>query len=426
MSVFDIQPERIDLSPQNVAGYLGATGWDLQLRDDAREVWRLLEGGTRVAMLTLPRDPSYVDYEIRFQEALSRLCMVYDWDLQQLATNILSARSDVLYIRADQFTRDGSIPLSQARSLLDGASHLVEAAALASLDPRPNYSGRRPNSVRDFVEDEIRMGHTQRGSFVITILTRLDEDDVITADDVTDIAEEGEGGAGSAEAPSEVGPNPAPSHDDLDGPLSEPTQEAERDTAGPVRLPPFQRRVMSTLASALVETVSLTGTDGFKGLERAVTRGVSANLCQSLATMTEYEGLRALDLSFLWAPAALFPAPDTDQVVIDRDHIPNLAIVSERLKRVPDRVRTTIFGQVTRLERGADDDEGVVTIRGVVGRSTRRSVRIHLAGPQYDDAIRAHRGRIPVSVTGDMQKEGNSYVLSGDLVIEFSTTPQAE
>ncbi len=385
-------PEDLALSPSAVSSYLGSAGWELLAADDSKAVWGLQEGSGTRARLLLPLDRSYADFRPRFAEALRTLRLVHDWDLQQLATHVLGARSDFLLVRADQATPDGTIPLRQAQSLLDGAQELLLYAACSAIRPRSAYGpGRRPREASDFVNEDVRMGHTQRGSFVITVITRLDSDDEVRVE--------------------RDRPNPPAA-------AGVPSQAAEPATE-PGIVPPFQRRVMATLATALDLTQQAVRTGAPARLEQAVERGVSANLVEALARMTSHEGLRGLDLSFEWAPAEAAPPPATGRVLITRDEMPRLAPAARQLRQVPDIVRDSITGQVIRLER-AESDEGIITIEGTVGRSTRRKVRVDLSGEPYDLAIRAHRQRLPVTATGDITKRGREYWLQGELTFHLA------
>jgi hypothetical protein len=75
-----------------------------------------------------------------------------------------------------------------------------------------------------------------------------------------------------------------------------------------------------------------------------------------------------------------------------------------------------VYGQVTRLDR-ADSDGGVVTIRGVIGRSTPRVVQVAVSGPEYDDAIAAYRSGVPVLAIGKLRRQGGGYVLTGQFSV---------
>jgi hypothetical protein len=117
----------------------------------------------------------------------------------------------------------------------------------------------------------VRLGQTERGSYIVTLLSPL-------------------------------GADPA---------------EAER--AG--RLPladPFPRRAVATLALALqaardAAERTTTGASGLEAFHQAIEAGVSANLCDSLARIGG-RSRQGFGVSFGWAPAAR--APDLPPAVV--------------------------------------------------------------------------------------------------------------
>lgn len=361
-NVLDDLPSDMTPTPGAVGTYLGVSGWELEQATAAAETWLLTERGRPRARVLLPIDSSYVDFSKRFNEALRRLCIVYDWDSFQLANQIMSSRSDLLRIRADQLIRYDSIPLKQAEQLLTGAVGLMTAAARATVEPRPAYSGRPPGLVSNFIEDDVRMGHTQRGSFVITVITSLAEDDVIPPSE-----EDAGGDLRESEAP----PAPRAAHE-------------------PLVVPPFQRRVTSTLANALRETAQLASEDRPVASSSAIDRGVNAQLCESLVAMTKFQGLRALDLGFRWAPAEAISPPEVSHVSFDRDHVEPLKVMTNKLKERQSSARLTVLGRVIKLERseGFDaENEAVITLRAVVEKKRQRQVRLTVTGADHDLAI---------------------------------------
>jgi hypothetical protein len=242
------------------------------------------------------------------------------------------------------------------------------------------------------------MGHTQHGSFVITILTRLGEEEIVEINDR----------------------DPEKSSDDVFTAASRDHDQAhnvDRATStDQIRIPPFERRVMRTLAHGLESAREMALHTGSQTMDDAVNRGLSANMVDALDIMTSgFDGLRSLDLSFAWAIAEQSAAPSVEEVKVDRTVIPELGSLRERLERRPPGPDTaTAYGQVTRLERGHDEESGTVTISGVVGE-VRRTVRIELSGKRYNDAIRAHRTRTTVTATGILTKRGNANWLVGDV-----------
>lgn len=426
----DQVPEGADIGPAQIKAYLMSSGWRLIRADSgsASELWEAETGGPRRTQVVVPTDSTYVDFPRRLSDSLQRLCEIYDWSLGQLIQSVQSIRSDLLYIRADQLTRFDSIPLKQAENLIAGTLQMLQSAAWSTLSPRASLSGRKPDAVKQFLDDDLRMGHTRRGSFILTILARVDDEPVEVEDE------------GDEEAPNSLD---SPARDVEEAReiavATEPTLSVISDTPDRVVqsreetrfiLPPFQRRVMSTLALGLEETKSLTeASDASHRLESAVARGVSAQLCDSLTKMTSFEGLRSLGMSFQWAPLPFFDPPTISEVSINRDNIGELEGLRERLKareKRPD-ARVTIYGRVVRLERNESGEarpggsqgeaEAVVTVLGVEGKKTRRRVKVEVSGAHHQIAIRSYDQQRPISVTGELRREGQGYWLRGDVAI---------
>jgi len=384
----------LGLSPDDIAAYLATSGWELeQSYGPAAEIWRLDQSQTRVL---LPRDSSYLDYQSRLTDAVMLLGALHDWTPQQLAVSVLQTRADVLYIRAEQTDLNGSIPLKQADALVSGSLHMLEAAALATVRPQAVYPNRRPRTVVDFVNEDLRMGHTQRGSFIITILTRLGQDT-------------------EAEVPPPLSPDP--------------DVQAEPD-AGVVeprviRIPAFQRRVMTTLSTGLEAAARTAGDPQMVSLAAGVDQGASSNLYAALNEMTTYEGLGSLDFSFAWAPAVPQSLDVESAVIFTRDEVPRLGAARDQLRKRPAIVKDSVTGQVVRLERGAQKEEGVITITGVVGEGRTRNVRLSLQGETYRQAVRAHERRSPVTCSGELERKGNSYWMRNPVFTVIDRLPSA-
>ena len=213
--VHDPLPQEL-ISPNSVATYLAASGWELVLSDPSKMVWHLQEGRSRRVSVMLPLDRTYVDYSDRFDEALNKLCQVHNWGIEQLVSDILQSRSDLLLIRADQATLNDSIPILQAKQLLSGSVDMLIAAARATVSPRASFRGNYPESTRDFLNQDVRMGHTRRGSFILTVLTSLTDHDNTTTSARTG-AQQIEAGHASAESPSRIPDSIDPGANSADG-----------------------------------------------------------------------------------------------------------------------------------------------------------------------------------------------------------------
>lgn len=228
--------------------------------------------------------------------------------------------------------------------------------------------------MTDFLDEDIRLGHTKRGSFVFTVVTRLGD--------------------------------PLPDHDDG------------------ARATPFPRRVMETLATGLHAARDLSLNWDALAVERAAERGLSANLVESLQDLTEWDSLRELDLSFDWAASEPRPEVPASRIVVNRHAMVGLPRVRERLVRREEPPRTeTIVGQVrslTQEESGGDDQEETTIVLSGEVRGRTRKIHILLGGEDYDWAIFAHRNKLPFTVTGNLAFERGAWRLTGPVTVDSS------
>ncbi|WP_194834590.1 hypothetical protein [Nocardia sp. XZ_19_369] len=363
------------LSPPAVSQYLASHDWQLEARDhNVKEIWRLPGADGLLGRVMLPLATDYVDFPVRFRDTLQALAAIYDWDPAQLAERIAAARADLFFVRLDQEMTDGTIPFRQAEATLEALLTMMRAAATTADDPTHSHRGRRSATVTEFLEEDVRLGHTKPGSFVFTVVTRLG--DVL------------------------------PPHED-----GSPTV-------------PFPRKVMTTLATGLQSTKQLALDWDESALDRSGQLGLSAGLVESVLELTQPETLRALDLSFDWAAAEPPPEVSTSRIIVDRNAMAGLPRVRERLVRREEPPRyTTLLGTVRTLNRddlGDEDQEAtsIVLSTHVDGRP--RKVHVPLAGQEYAWAIRAHQSRQPIVVSGDLIFERGVWRLTGDISVDPS------
>ncbi|QBS45750.1 hypothetical protein [Nocardia sp. CS682] len=363
------------LSPPAVSQYLASHDWQLEARDhNVKEIWRLPGDDGLLGRVMLPLATDYVDFPVRFRDTLQALASIYDWDPAQLAERIAAARADLFFVRLDQEMTDGTIPFRQAEATLEALLTMMRAAATTADDPTHSHRGRRSATVTEFLEEDVRLGHTKPGSFVFTVVTRLG--DVL------------------------------------------PPQEDGSPTV------PFPRKVMTTLATGLQSTKQLALDWDESALDRSGQLGLSAGLVESVLELTQPETLRALDLSFDWAAAEPPPEVSTSRIIVDRNAMAGLPRVRERLVRREEPPRyTTLLGTVRTLNRddlGDEDQEAtsIVLSTHVDGRP--RKVHVPLAGQEYAWAIRAHQSRQPIVVSGDLIFERGVWRLTGDISVDPS------
>lgn len=364
------------LTPEAVSQYLALSEWQLEARRDGiKEIWSLPgEGGKLNGRIMLPLASDYDDFKQRFSDALLSLGHINDWDSNSLYEKVVAARADLFFVRLDQSITDGTIPFRQGEQTLEALYRMMRAAATTAANPGHTHRGRRPSQVSRFLDEDIRLAHTKKGSFVFTLVTRLSQTEL-------------------------------------------PDHTAER-------IDPFQRKVTETLARGIAATELLTRDWHPASLANPGDLGLSAGLVESLEDMTKYEGLRSLDLSFTWA-AALPATPDVaQQVILDRGAIGGLPRVREYLaQREEPARREMLVGVVKGLAREdgreiEEDTADIILMTEVGGRQ--RNVHMTLTGEDHEWAIVAYRSKIPFTVTGDLVYERRSWRLVGDLEVDTS------
>jgi hypothetical protein len=157
--------------------------------------------------------------------------------------DLSGADRDVVRVRTADADDDGSVSLDTGVRLVTEAREMLLAAACAAQSPQPRY---RAGANREAIEymRRVRLGQTEQGSFVVTLL---------------------------APVPPLLQPQLDPAWAALDD-------------------EPWERRVTRRLISALEASRNaaeraLSGHPG--AFERAVAQGVSANLCEAVANLID-------------------------------------------------------------------------------------------------------------------------------------------
>jgi hypothetical protein len=366
------------LDPARIETYLLARGWDARRRTSRFSVWAPPRGASRRQQLFLPLSREPHDYEARLREFVWNLADMEGEDRDVLITNLHYATADLVRIRlGSPRVGPGELPIGDGAELFAGARELMLASACAAIQIRPNFAGRLPQRALDYI-DEVRLGQTEPGSYVVTV--------------ISDVA---------APAQHALLPDDA-AHLDI----------------------PFERQVTTQLVAALGAARDaahsvLHESRGYGVFDDAVEAGVSANLCDAIATMGTRNAAADLLVKVSWAssrPPTTHAAPT---VAFGAAAIPVMQDAVTHLRQLGPFENELVEGFVSRLIRGTEDEIGTIVIEGEA-RSAKRNVHVELPDDQYDMAVEAHRNRKPVRIRGTLYKRGRSWVLSdpGQLALE--------
>jgi hypothetical protein len=358
------------LSPLDVATYLRARGWTLS--KTANSFWRYAfapAGGGR-SEVEVPRSSDFEDLPLRMAELLSTLARVERRSQLEVLRDLAVAASDVVRVRlmgAD--LADGSVSLTDGTELIQRTHDLMLFAACATSHPRAYFGPRKPREATEFV-GKLRLGQTEQGSFVISVL-------------------------------SPVSPELSPREAGLlfsDG----------SDV-------PFERRVTETLMKATRAAADAAVDAGASGdlapFDHAVQAGASANLCDALASMLNDKAYSALELSVSWSRNRSTPKGLGAPIRVNREVAPLFESAARELKARAPREDFELEGYIVRLDsEDAVHQGGSIVVVGDVDDGTRR-VKISLDAVDYQRAVDAHRRTARVSCAGRLTKDGRQYEL---------------
>ena len=281
--------------------------------------------------------------------------------------DLLTADRDVIRARASE-SADGSLLVNQGVALISGARDMLLAAACSLHRPQSVYRAGANKEANELMNG-VRMGQTEQGSFVVTLLTDVVPPPMTTL---------------------------APEHNDYDAP------DSRRMT----------KRLTEALRAARKAIESEVGGGGYS-LADAVERGVSANLCEALDKMIH--PFPTLDVGVFWAKTR--PMKSNREVVrfanADAPLLREAAATLRNREPYPD---VQLHGMIDRLNRNPSDADGSVTLRTTVaGRNV--SVTALLKRTDYDKAIQAHQDKAMVVMKGDLERFGQRWRLLNPSVL---------
>jgi hypothetical protein len=365
------------LRPLEVAAYLRSRGWSQQKADPAKAAVCTISVGKEAFEAVVPLDQAVSDYALRMAEVLHTISVVEGRSQSQIYTDLLTTFADVVRIRIDDpELQDGTLPIEAHAQLAQKARDLLLAAACSATEHRAVWHTRKPWQAVEQVR-KIRIGQTERGSYVVTVISRVSP---------------------ALHVPSQVE-------------LFEPEE-------------PFERRVIQTLASSLesldraAETAALSGE--YASFERSVDEGVSANLCDAVAGLWGDEnGQRNLEFAFSWSPARPVGIGTPSLIKFAADRIPLIREAGRVMRGRAPVYDFELDGAVVKLERPQGQLTGKVTIVGQVDGKPKRVV-LALGDPDYHLAVQAHDQEKTLRCIGSLVREGRGHVLQNprELAVE--------
>jgi hypothetical protein len=349
-----IDPDALkSISPASLSAFARSLGWR---RSDSYGEHSDIYVGDGLPEILIPRSDRLGDYASVTSRLIGIFARVLERDEIAVYRDLIGADRDVIRVRSYGAEDDGSVNIDAGVKLVMQAREMLLAAACAVKSPQAIYRAGANKEANDYI-GRVKLGQTEHGSFVITLL---------------------------APVPPQLQPQLDPSWASID---EEPMERL------------VTRKLMTALrASRAAAEKALSGQgDAF---DQAISDGVSANLCEAVASLIEQSG--ELDISVTWARTR--PTPETHRKISfsysDAEILKEAARTFRRKQPRPD---VTLYGTVNKLKREHEEIEGVVSLKAIIDDRL-QSVSAILDQENYKTAIRAHDDQDQVLVTGDLER----------------------
>lgn len=150
------------------------------------------------------------------------------------------------------------------------------------------------------------------------------------------------------------------------------------------------------------------------GWQMVESNGLAAHWTKPITGHGEFEIMQPRDQASRDYSARVADAVSTLAIVEGRSELEilrGIAEVSELRAHVPEE-DVVVTGEVVRLHREGNGTGEITLVGRVDEDDTLRRIWVELPAPDYDQAVRAHREMREVTVTGNLVRRGNRYVLN--------------
>jgi hypothetical protein len=319
MSNFDTSMLML-LKIENVLGFLGANGWERYSSQRYSSVW--VKGDYEVL---IPEDGTR-DFLSRMFEALKEISLEKNVNIETVFRQMLASGFELLKVSSvGPSSKNGTVSLSDGVKLIANVRDLLIASASAVIEPRRSYARRRAELAEAFLRDA-RLGQTEHGSFVLTVLA--------------------------------------------------PVMKVETDVLPGFEPPlPFGSRVVETLLNATDEAanaakLSFEYTNWFdQRFVPLVSIGVNANLWSAISGLLNVESAERVIFSV--SPNSQFPFKQT-KVEIPATLSERFAKAAFEFRKDPPLDNVPVHGKTVSFRREAVTKTGKVSIKANIGGGNRR------------------------------------------------------
>jgi len=356
------------LTIADTVSWLKANGWSALSEEGKGSFVRFtksIEEG--LAEIELPRHPDFRDFALRMAEVVDIAATVENRPQSEIVSDIRRAGVDTLRLRFEGgIASSGRVKAENGAGLFQGVRDLLLAGACATVERRPLFARRKPDQAMQFLQ-HVCFAPPELGSFTVVV------------------------------------ESPVIPH--LQGQASLFADDPE---------PPFERRAMKTLAQSVDAVIRASEQTSLSQeltpFLQAIELGVTANLCEALASVLRAMEGSVLEAKFAWSRNRPLPAISSKPLRVLPDSVPILDSVARELRAREPQPDFELRGPILELASEDPGQGGTLTIGGVLDSRVIR-VRVFVQREVYGRALKAHEEKKVVFLEGELVREGRSFGL---------------
>ena len=159
----------LSITPEALSIYATAHGW---AQSHPYGQYSLVYSGHGLPDIVLPTVPDLRDYDIMVSRLIGIFSETTNVESSAIFKELVTLLRDTISVRVLDDNSLDSIALLDSLKLVNGTYKLILAAARSYIDPGVFHDSRAQGRARQYLRC-LRMGHTERGSFGLTVFSSI-------------------------------------------------------------------------------------------------------------------------------------------------------------------------------------------------------------------------------------------------------------
>jgi hypothetical protein len=328
--------------------------------------------------IDVPMRSDLIDFNECMLQACEQISQEEQRGIEGVVFDLLNPMADILRFHAQSDNiKNGTLPIEDALQFFENSKKLVLASAGDLILPRTYRLRKYPESANALV-DQCRFGQTEIGSYVVTLVCPLVQEE--------------------------------------QGKMVQMSLFDELDETAFCLTRKTVNKLLTSLA-LVKETI-----DQGKSLDTLIdsksSNFVSVNFLESLSNMGLENPGSLIQTSVKWAPTVTQNRVEQSNVAIGNEYF---EVIHSKVQAYKNKVDSVLFDQVGKISKTwaepdlAQRKEGTIQLIYLTKEGQARSISIVLSPENYDTALEAHKLGKTVRVTGTMAN--NRKVIEADLTV---------